>query len=173
MSHISSAWLTSRVIDANKTCDHNIQHLLLMWRDAKIWYADWSWKHPKNCVMNIAVGSPVTKYCDGIKTWWYVSPTDLTQRIHVRGTRVTGEWRKIHNEERNVLYCSPNIIRVIKTRMRWTGQVARTGREEVHTGFWWGKDHLEDPGVDGRIILRWIFRKWDVGGHGLDWFGSG
>jgi len=36
---------------------------------------------------------------------------------------------------------------------------------------WWGnlreKYHLEDPGVVGRIILRWIFRKWDVGG--MDW----
>jgi len=41
------------------------------------------------------------------------------------------------------------------------------GRGEVYTGFWWGnikeRDHLEDPVVDGRIILRWIFRKWDVG----------
>ena len=41
----------------------------------------------------------------------------------------------------------------------------------MYTGFWWGnlgeKDHLEDPDVDGRIILRWVFRKWD-GGHGLD-----
>jgi len=38
---------------------------------------------------------------------------------------------------------------------------------EVHTGFWWGnlrgKDHLKDPGIDGRIILKWIFRKWDGG----------
>jgi len=36
----------------------------------------------------------------------------------------------------------------------------------VYTGFWWGnlseKDHLEDPGIEGRIILRWIFRKWGV-----------
>jgi hypothetical protein len=39
------------------------------------------------------------------------------------------------------------------------------GRREVHTGFSWGDpregDHLGDPGVDGRIILRWIFGKWD------------
>ena len=33
-------------------------------------------------------------------------------------------------------------------------------------------DHLEDPGIDGRIIVRWIFRKWDEG-HGLDGVGSG
>jgi hypothetical protein len=39
---------------------------------------------------------------------------------------VTGEWRKLHNGELNDLYCSPNIVWVIKSRrMRWTGYVAR------------------------------------------------
>ena len=60
--------------------------------------------------------------------------------------------------------------------MRWVGHAARI---EVYTGFWLGnlreRDHLEDPGIDGNIILRQNFRKWDEGGgrHGLDRSGSG
>ena len=86
-----------------------------------------------------------------------------------RRDEVTGEWRKLHNEERNDLYCSPNIVRVMKSRiMRWSGHVARMGeRRDIYrvlVGKPEGKNHLGDPGVDGRIILRWILRKQDVGG---------
>ena len=82
---------------------------------------------------------------------------------------VTGEWRKLHNEELNDLYCSPNIDRVIKSRrIRWAGHVARMGKKTgVYRVFWWGnlreRDRLGDPGLDGGIILRRIFRKWGVG----------
>ena len=79
-----------------------------------------------------------------------------------------GELRKLHNEELNDLYSSPNIVRVIKSkRMRLAGHIAHMGGGEACTAFWWGKlgkrDHWGDPGVDGRIIIKWIFRKWDVG----------
>ena len=47
-----------------------------------------------------------------------------------RRDEVTGEWRRLHNEELNDLYCSPNTVRVIKwRRTRWAGHVARMGEE--------------------------------------------
>jgi hypothetical protein len=55
--------------------------------------------------------------------------------------------------------------------MRWAVNVSRVGIGELYTEFWWGnlkeRDHLEEPGIDGRIILRWIFRNLDVGD--MDW----
>ena len=85
---------------------------------------------------------------------------------------VRGEYRKIHNKEINDLYPSPNIVRVIKSRRKIAVHVARMGREEVHTGSWSGnlrvRDHLEDQGVDGRIILRWIFSRCDGGMEWID-----
>jgi len=84
-----------------------------------------------------------------------------------RRGEVTEEWRRLHNEELNDLYCSPNIVRVIKSRrMRWAGHVC--------IGPCWGnrrgRDHWGDLGLDGWIILGWNSRRWDVGTWtGLGW----
>jgi hypothetical protein len=91
---------------------------------------------------------------------------------------VTGEWRKLHNEELNDLYSLPNIVRVVKSRrMRWAG-MWRVWWREGCTGCWWGNQreigHWGDPDVDGRIILRWIFRKLEeVVGTGWSWLRIG
>jgi hypothetical protein len=77
---------------------------------------------------------------------------------------VTGEWRSLYNDKLNDLYSLPNIVRVVKSRrMRWVGHVERMGEERgVHRYCWVSlreRDHWGDQVVDGRIILRWIFRK--------------
>jgi hypothetical protein len=86
---------------------------------------------------------------------------------------VTGQWRKLHNEEINDLYSSRNIDQVIQwRRMRWAGHVVylreRRGVYRVLVGKTGGKRPLGRPRLNGMVILRWVFRKWDIGA----WTGS-
>ena len=79
---------------------------------------------------------------------------------------VTGEWRKLHIEELRDLYSFPDIVRVLKSRRkRRVGMWCVWGRGELCTGFWWGnrreRGYWGDLDVDGRIILRWIFGRWE------------
>jgi hypothetical protein len=110
----------------------------------------------------------------------YASKNRVLRRVFgPKRDEVTGEWRKLHNEELSDLCCLPNIAQVVKSRrMRRLGMWRVWGRGEVCTGFWWGnlreRDHWGDQDVDGRIILRWIFRMWEgVTGTGWNWLRIG
>ena len=62
-----------------------------------------------------------------------------------RRDEVKGEWRRLHNEELNDFYPSPNIVRVIKSRRkRWAGHLARMGEERGCIGSWWGSRRERD-----------------------------
>jgi hypothetical protein len=63
----------------------------------------------------------------------------LRRIFGLKRDEVTGEWRKLHNEELRDLYSSPSIIIIIKSRrMRWAGNVARMGeKRNTRIRYWW------------------------------------
>jgi hypothetical protein len=125
----------------------------------------------------------------GCETWsltlreehrlWVFENRLLRRIFGPKRDEVTGEWRKLHNEELHNLYSSPDIIRQIKSgRMRWAGHVARMGNErkvyKVLVGNLKERDHWEDQGVGGKMGSELILGRlaWGVW-IGFDWLRTG
>jgi hypothetical protein len=154
-------WAIKSRLKSGSACYHSVQNLLssrLLSKSTKI-------------RVHRTIILPVVLY--GCETWSLTLREE--QRLRVFENRVlrrmfgpkrdeaTGEWIRLHNEKLNGLYLSSNTIWVIKSRkMRWAGHVARMGENRdayrILVGRPEGGDYVGDTGVDGRIILRSIFK---------------
>jgi hypothetical protein len=144
--------IKSRLRSGN-ACYHSVQNLLssrLLSKNLKI-------KIYRTIIL------PIVLY--GCETWSLALREERRLRVfenkvlrRIFGPRkdeVTGEWRRLHNEEINDLYSTPNIVRVIKwRRMRWAGHVARMGEERgVYTVLVWKPERKRPL---GRPRRRWV-----------------
>jgi hypothetical protein len=117
---------------------------------------------------------------NGCETWSLTLREEHTLKVFenrvLRGifgpkrAETIGGWRKLHSEELHNLYSSPTIIRMTKSRTGWTRYVARMGRKDMHTGFWWERQK-EWP--LGRLSRRWednikMYVR-EIGWGGVDW----
>jgi hypothetical protein len=92
------------------------------------------------------------------------------ENIWVQEGRGNREWRKLHDEELNGLYCSLKIVRVIKSRIRWAGNVVRMGERSVHrvsVGKHVGKRPLGRPRHRCEDNIKMDLQ--EVGCGGMDW----
>jgi hypothetical protein len=100
----------------------------------------------------------------------------LTRIFGLKRVEVTGEWRKLHNEELHILYSSTDIRQIKSRRMRWAGHVARMREERKLYKVLVGKperDHLKDQGLDARMGSEWILGDWLGLWIGFDWLRTG
>jgi hypothetical protein len=134
--------------------------------DSLTWHVAW-W--PVCCIsvscgsLNVcAVGAP--RYSIG-----GVSVCIASSEFGRKRGNVTGRGKGEDFTTRSFMICTPHQILFGWSNQgewdRW-GMWDVWGAWEVRTGFWWGDprkgDHLEYAGVDGRVILKWIFKKWDA-----------
>jgi hypothetical protein len=103
-------------------------------------------------------------------------PRMLRNLFGPKRDEVTGEWRKLYNDELCGLYSSPNIIRFITSRRkRWRGRVARVRRGAYRVFMWRpeGKKLLGRPSCRREANIKCIFKKWDGVWTGLIWLTIG
>ena len=171
-NHNSIAEEIKSRLRSRNTCYHSVQNLLssmLLSKNLKI-------------KIYITIILPVVLY--GRETWSRTLREERKQRVfenivlrRIFGPRrdeVTGEWRRLHNEELNDLYSSPNTVRVIKSRrIRWAGHVVRMGEERGVYRVLVGKRQGRRP--MGRPRRRWVDNirtdLQEVGCGHMDWIG--